>query len=138
MAMLISAAFLSCSKSKDLDDIISVSEVPVPDPTPDHEPSAIIGLWSGKYFGIEKSIPAYISFHVKNKGELEVLNTQKNVIGSGIWALEGNSFKAAYTIITSKKYYSFSGELFAAPDKLVGSWGYNSSFVDGGTWSMTK
>src|SRR5689334_22265794 len=90
MAMLISAAFLSCSKDKDLNDAISASEVPVTDPTPDHEPSTITGLWSGKYFGIEKSIPVSISFNIKSKGELEVLNTNKNVIGAGVWALNGN------------------------------------------------
>lgn len=133
MTMLISAAFLACSKGKDVVPEASKRESPVPDAT-----SAINGLWTGKYYGVSKSIPVYFSFKVKSEGRLDVLNAAKDVIGSGIWTLNGNVFKAVYTVSSSGITYSVAAGLYNSPDKFSGTWGYNNSDTDGGFWDMNK
>jgi hypothetical protein len=133
MAMLISAAFLACSKSKDIVPETTKKESPVSHPT-----SAINGLWAGKYYGATKSIPVYLGFNIKSSGKLDVLNTAKDVIGSGDWTFNGTVFKAAYTISSSGTTYSLAADYYNAADKLIGTWGYGSSDTNGGLWDMAK
>jgi hypothetical protein len=138
MSMLLSAAFLACSKSEDIRHDVSGSQSPVTDPAAGNESTAIAGLWSGSYFGVEKSIPVYLSFNIKSKEKLEVLDAQKSQIGSGAWTLNNNNFKAVYTIWTSKKIYFFAGLLSDSPARLIGTWGYSASSCDKGEWDMIK
>lgn len=133
MAILISAAFLACSKSKDILPEATKSKSPVPDPA-----SAINGFWAGKYYGATKSIPVYFGFHIKSSGKLDVLNTAKDVIGTGDWTLNGAVFKAAYTISSSGTTYSLAADHYSAADKFIGTWGYGSSDTNGGLWDMNK
>ena len=138
MAMLITATFLACSKNKDSLPEQTTSKTPLPGSPAGDSSSYIIGLWSGEYFGQQKSMAVHFGFRIKDKGQLEVLDAGKTQIGSGSWTLNGNSFKALYTILTSRNIYSFGGELYSSTGKLNGTWGYGYSMVDGGIWSMEK
>lgn len=131
--MLISAAFLACSKNEDIVPEVIKSESPVADPA-----SAINGFWAGKYYGATKSIPVYLGFDIKSSGKLDVLNTAKDVIGSGDWTLNGTAFKAVYTISSSGTTYSLAADHYRAADKFIGTWGYGGSDSNGGLWDMTK
>src|SRR5215207_4959017 len=88
----------------------------------DKNPVSIEGKWVGSY-SFMTGTPYYFSFNIKANGEIQELNPNGGVEGSGTWELDNatNVFSAHYTWTT--------GEIFsvvAAFDKnngrLIGNW----------------
>jgi hypothetical protein len=132
IVMLFSSFFVACQKEKEL-----APEVPAAQPTvPNAKP--VQGLWSGKYYGLDKSIPVYFSLLVKADGKLDILNPAQHVIGSGTWQLNEPVFKTSLKFLSIGETYSFVGELSDSPRKLNGTWGRGASETDGGLWNMDK
>lgn len=142
--LFIAATFAGCKK--DNDSVLHV-ETSVEKPIPPPATTPVQGLWIGKQVRTEKSIPVYFSFSISNGGSLDVLDAAKKIIGTGIWTLNGENFKAEYIIASSGESFSASAIVYKGSpdkiyggleDKLSGTWGYNSSDNDGGFWDMSK
>jgi hypothetical protein len=136
LAVLISAAFLACSKEN---AVKAEATSPGSSKDPATQGSTPIeGIWMGKYFGYNKSIPIYLGFALKGKGKLDVLNDSKQLIGAGSWQLNGAGFKATFIISISKESYSVYADLQSSATRLAGTWGYDGSSINGGYWDMIK
>lgn len=136
ISLFISANFAACKKE-------STQQAEPPSATPSTKPapgfnSAIQGLWAGHSVLTNKSIPAYFSFKIKDEGKLEVLNATQQVIGTGSWTFNGETFKTSYSITATGKAYSAAAGYFDSPGKLSGTWGFNSADNGGGFWEMDK
>src|SRR5258706_5514211 len=68
-------------------------------------------------FGLDKSIPIYLEFEIKAEGKLLVLNAVEQVIGTGIWAFNGDVFGATYTVSSSGQNHLVKGNLYEKPGK---------------------
>jgi len=132
IALMFSTVFVACQKEKELAPVVPAAQPSVPNAKP------VQGLWSGKYYGLDKSIPVYFNLLIKADGKLDILNPAQHVIGSGTWQLNEPVFKASLKFSSIGETYSFAGELSDSPRKLNGTWGYEGSESGGGLWNMDK
>jgi hypothetical protein len=136
VTLLMPAALVSCQKEKDITPPAATEKsVPV------SEKKSIEGVWAGQSVMSNKNNPVFFSFVIKGEGKLDVIDASQQVMGSGAWTLNGNSFKAAYTVASSGAAYSYSvaADYYSgSPDKFNGTWGYNSNDTGGGFWDMKK
>ena len=132
IVLFFSVAFVACKKDQDISSPQPVDESPVP------EVKSIQGLWAGKYYGLDKSIPTYFSLVIKGAGKVDIVNPAQQVIGSGAWQLNGKHFTASLVFSSYPEAYSFAGELNDSAHKLEGTWGHASSDNDAGFWDMDK
>lgn len=118
------SVFTSCKKDKD------TITVPVAD---------IAGKYEGK-FGTDNNNPSsFYSFNIKQNGTLEELSSSGEMIGTGTWTLNGNSFRGSYHyIFPATSFFVVTGTYDAHSKKITGTWGYGSNDKDGGKWHMTK
>jgi hypothetical protein len=132
VAFLLSTVFVACEKNKDA--IPAPPPPPTPIPAPETKP--VQGMWMGNRYGPDKSVPVYFGFDVKTQGKLDVLNTAKQVIGTGSWNFYNEVFTATYII--SGQAYSIKNDFFNKPDEIGGTWGFDNNDSNGGTWKMNK
>lgn len=136
ITILLAGAIISCSKEEKISPTPTTNK-PAPEPAPATvEP--IHGIWAGKLYQSDKSIPEYFSFSIQPNGKLDVINTSQQVVAYGNWQLNGNEFKAAFTLISDSTICCVKAEFDPVADKLFGTWGYDASFNDGGVWQMDK
>ena len=116
--------FTSCKKDKD----------PVTVPS-----SQFSGKYEGKY-GTGNNTPiVFFSFNIKQNGTLEELDETGQIIGTGIWTLDGNIFEASsHYVSPATNVFALIASYDASSKKLAGTWGYGDNDKDGGKWNMTK
>lgn len=130
--LFLSMVFTACQKNKDLSPQPPVADTNVP------KEKTIQGLWTGTYYGMDKSVPVHFSLLFKAAGQLDIVNAAQEVIGSGSWQLSGTQFKASLLFLSNAGVCTFSGELSDSRLRIEGVWGHDSSNTDGGFWNMDK
>jgi len=126
-AILLSIFFIACKKEKNV-------EIPEMDPDAGNK-SLVHGIWVGEYTTTTRTAPVYFSFRIKAGGALDLLNVNRETIGSGTWSLNDSKFKAEYIVDSSQFSYKVQGN-FHAPEKLDGEWQYDMEYQDKGFWFM--
>jgi hypothetical protein len=116
--------FTSCKKDKD----------PVTVPS-----SQFAGIYVGKYATGNTTPIVFFSFNIKQNGTLDELDETGQVIGTGTWTLNGNTFKATSQYVSpATNVFALIASYDASSKKLTGTWGYGHNDKDGGKWHMTK
>lgn len=134
LTILLSTVFIACEKEEAItpDPTPDVTPVPVPEVKP------VQGTWMGNRYGLDRSIPVYFGFAIKADAKLDVLNSSKQVIGTGTWSFNNDVFTANYIIISTGVTYSVQNNFFNKPDNIGGTWGFDNNLSNGGIWEMSK
>jgi hypothetical protein len=121
ITLFLSTAVLACNKEK-------------------HDPPApvIEGKFVGAY-GFASDIPSiFYSLNFKPGGVIEELDDAGQVKGTGTFQVNGNILTAKY-VWASGTDFSIRATYNQSVQELVnGTWGWDNSYTDGGTWSMQK
>ena len=116
--------FVSCNKDNDVKPpVLSVE-----------------GFYAGKY-GFGNDTPdTEQKYNIKAGGVFQEIGVNSgNVVGEGVWQMNGNTLTATYTIVWSPyNKYSVSATFDPATGKLTGTWGSDNNATDGGKIEMTK
>lgn len=122
-AMLASVLFIACSKDKDS--------------TP--APQTLEGRFVGQYKFTNSAPTYYYSLNFKAGGILEEINSSNQKIGEGTWQLNGSTMTASYHYtFGNQTAFSLSATFDGSLNKLTGTWGFDNSATDGGTFEMVK
>jgi len=123
-ALVVATTFMSCSK----DD----------DPAPSN-PYA--GNYKGKY-GNDNDVPGWYYYNqLKSNGTVyeEGGNELSPNKGNGTWSINGTTFTSKVTYYQgSSLTYSMTGTYDPVLKKITGTWGYDNSNTDGGTFYLVK
>lgn len=123
MAVLIATTtFVSCSKDNGDDNNTNIE-----------------GDWVGTYSDASTNATFDYRLRIKPNGEVQELNSAGTVIGTGGWELDNtnNVFMAEYEW-TNGQDFSIIADFLKQDGKLIGSWGYDNSNSDGGTFELQK
>lgn len=121
ITLFLSAAAMSCNKEK--------NDPPAP---------AIEGRFVGVY-GFDSDVPSiYYSLNFKPGGVIEELDDAGQLKGTGTYQVNGNILTAHYTWATGTEFSIRATYNEAQGELMNGTWGWNDSFTNGGTWSMEK
>jgi len=101
---------------------------------------SVEGMYSGKS-GFGNDVPSEDQkYNIKAGGIFQEIGTNSGaVIGQGTWQMNGNTLTATYSIVWSPfSTYSLSATFDPATGKLIGTWGYDNNFSDGGKIDMAR
>jgi hypothetical protein len=101
--------------------------------------SPLEGNWNG-FYGNDNELPSIpYKLNVRRDGVIEEVVSGGLVKGAGNWNLNGTQFTAHYqwkaplnTVFTLTATYN------PITHKLMGTWGFDNSAVDGGKWEVTQ
>ena len=133
-AFLLSTLFFACKKEAELIPVKMQSETQPTIP----QVHTLQGLWIGKRYSFEKSLPVYFVFDLKSEKKLDVLTNDGEVIGTGSWSFDSDVFKATYALTSSGDIHFFTSNYYDGPNKMSGTWGHTNSDSNGGPWQLSR
>ncbi|MFM6975391.1 MAG: hypothetical protein ACKOW2_00875 [Sphingobacteriaceae bacterium] len=107
--------------------------------------SSLVGVWKGTYTKNSDNTSLPLSFNIKAdevspKIDLFVLDADGNTQGQGEWSLADKVFTARYSYTLDPAIFLvYQANFDSQTGKLSnGTWKYEGSPDNAGTWSMTK
>ena len=97
---------------------------PVTQEDPKEEEVPMLGYWEGTYSFGDGGINLYFAIEITSDSELTIVNSDKEVLGTGTWTVKDNIFTAHYAYDQSPEaVYSLAAKFDKAERTLSGSWG---------------
>ncbi len=105
---------------------------PVVQEDPKEEEVSMLGYWEGTYSFGDGGLNLYFAIEIISDTELTIVNSDKEVLGTGTWTVTENVFTAHYAYEQSpEEVYSLAAKFDQEARTLSGSWGEGLSTDNG-------